>query len=167
MADEVNPGATDTTTTQAEDQASKPEVFSREYVEGLRRENAAHRTSKQTAVDEAVAAVKQQYETQLADKDTAYAALQNELGNAWIELEKVYTAIEAKVPSDKVRALAEFLQGTDKESITESAKSAAKLFGGWDSIDPAVDPTQGKGGGTPLPLNGDPILQALKAKIGF
>ncbi|AEJ92329.1 scaffolding protein [Mycobacterium phage Timshel] len=165
MADEVT--TTTTTETPAADQASAPEVFSREYVEELRRENAKHRTSKETAVNEAVAAVKAEYEAKLADKDTAYSALQNELGAAWIELEKVYTTIDAKVPSDKVRSVVEFLKGEDKESITKSVQSAAQLFGGWDTTDPAVDPTQGKGGGTPLPLNGDKLMMALNAKLGL
>ncbi|AGK87493.1 head scaffolding protein [Mycobacterium phage HINdeR] len=166
MADDQTP-AVETPGTQEQGQAPAPEVFSREYVEELRRENAKHRTSKETAVAEAVAAVKADYEAKLADKDTAYSALQNELGQAWIELEKVYTTIDAKVPSDKVRSVVEFLKGEDKESITASVQSAAKLFGGWETTDPAVDPTQGKGGGTPLPLNGDKLMMALNAKLGL
>ncbi|AFL46621.1 head scaffolding protein [Mycobacterium phage ICleared] len=147
-------------------QAPAPETFSREYVEELRRENARHRTSKNEAVEAAKAEVRKEYEAKLAEKDTAYTELQNQLGEAWIELEKVYTSIDAKVPSDRVRAFAAILQGSDKESISESAKSAKQLFGGMTGTVPAVDPTQGSGGGKHTPLNGDPILDAIKKAVG-
>ncbi|AER49854.1 scaffolding protein [Mycobacterium phage LHTSCC] len=155
-----NDGGTDT------GQAPAPEVFSREYVEELRRENAKARTSKNQAVEDAKAEVRKEYEAKLAEKDTAYTELQNQLGEAWIELEKVYTTIDAKVPSDRVRAFAAILQGSDKESISESAKSAKQLFGGMTGTVPAVDPTQGSGGGKHTPLNGDPILDAIKKAVG-
>ncbi|ASZ75447.1 head scaffolding protein [Mycobacterium phage Kimona] len=170
MADENTTPAGDSGNNEGTPQGQAPqqqEVFSREYVEELRRENAKHRTSKNEAVQAARDEVKAEYEAKLAEKDTAYTELQNELGKAWIELEKVYVALEAKVPSEKVRAFAAILKGEDKESITESAESAKELFGGFDQNDPPYDPTQGSGGGKPLPLNGDPIMAALKAKIGF
>lgn len=145
--------------------APAPETFSKEYVQELRNEAANYRNRAKTAADEARAAVQAEYDAKLADKDVAYLELQNQLGQAWIELEKVYTAIEARIPSDKVRAFAAILQGDDADSIKESAKTAADLFGGLDSKSPAFDPTQGKGG-TPLPLNGDPLLNALKKAVG-
>lgn len=142
-----------------------PETFSREYVEELRRENAKHRTAKTEAVDAVKAQLTQEYEAKLAEKDTAYTELQNQLGDAWIELEKVYTALDAKVPSEKVRAFAAILKGSDPDSIKESAESAKELFGGFGKADAPTDPTQGSGGGH-LPLNGDPILNALKKAVG-
>jgi len=167
MADNETPTpSTDAGTTVTEQgQAPQTETFSREYVEELRRENAKHRTAKAEAVDAVKAQLTQEYEAKLAEKDTAYAELQNQLGDAWVELEKVYTAIDAKVPSEKVRAFAEILKGSDPDSIKESAKSAKELFGGFGKADAPTDPTQGSGGGH-LPLNGDPILNAIKKAVG-
>jgi hypothetical protein len=79
----------------------------------------------------------------------------------------LYVTIDANVPSDKVRAFAGILQGSDTESITASAKSAYELAGGFATKSPAFDPTQGFGGRDPLPLNGDPILQAIKNAVGI
>ncbi|AEJ94501.1 head scaffolding protein [Mycobacterium phage Backyardigan] len=161
----------DTTTgdnegTDAGQAPGAPETFSREYVEELRRENAKARTSKNQAVEDAKAEVRKEYEAKLAEKDTAYTELQNQLGQAWIELEKVYTAVDAKVPSDRVRAFAEILKGEDPDAIKASAESAKQLFGGMTGTVPAVDPTQGSGGGKHTPLNGDPILDAIKKAVG-
>jgi hypothetical protein len=159
-------------TPSAEDQAGAqeahqaPEMFSKEYVQELRNEAARYRTQKNEAVEQTKAALEADFTSKLAEKDVAVTELQNQLGAAWVELEKVYTAIEAKIPSDKVRAFAAILQGNDKDSISESAKSAKELFGGLDSKSPAYDPTQGSGGGV-LPLNGDPLLNALKKVVGI
>ncbi|QBP31964.1 scaffolding protein [Mycobacterium phage Kristoff] len=168
--DTQTPDTTGTPQGTPEGEAKAPEAgvetFSREYVEELRRENAKARTAKKTAVDEAKAELTREYEAKLAEKDTAYTELENQLAQAWIELEKVYTALDAKVPSDKVRAFAAILQGSDPDSIKESAKSATELFGGFNTKQPPVDPTQGSGGGKHTPLNGDPILEALKRAVG-
>jgi hypothetical protein len=144
-----------------------PKVFDEAYVKSLRDEAAAARIAKKEAVDAAVAAATAQHQADLAARDLAYTELQNQLGEAWIELEKLYTTIDAQVPSDKVRAFVSILQGTDKDSITASAKSAYELAGGFSTKSPAFDPTQGFGGKDPLPLNGDPILNAIKAAVGI
>ncbi len=141
-------------------------TFSLEYVQQLRQEAASHRTSKNEAVEAAKTAAAAEFEAKLAAKDLAYTELQNQLGDAWIELEKFATAVEAKVPSDKVLAFVKVLQGTDKESITESAKSSLELFGPFDAKTPAFDPSQGLGGKPTLALNGDPILEAITRIVG-
>lgn len=163
---------TDNTPTESAPAAATPEVaspaqetFTKDYVQELRNEAANYRNRAKTAAEEARNEVKAEYEAKLADKDVEKLELQNQLGQAWIELEKVYTAIEANIPSNKVRAFAAILQGDNADSIKESAKTAADLFGGLDNKGPAIDPTQGKGG-TPLPLNGDPLLNALKKVVG-
>ncbi|QFG10386.1 head scaffolding protein [Mycobacterium phage Anthony] len=144
-----------------------PKVYDETYVKGLRQEAAKARVDKKDAVDTAVAALKATHAEELAAKDVAFTELQNQLGDAWIELEKLYTSIDAKVPSDKVRAFVGILQGTDKDSIQASAKSAYELAGGFSTKSPAFDPSQGLGGGKPLPLNGDPILNAMTKILGI
>lgn len=143
-----------------------PETFSKEYVQELRNEAARYRTQKNEAVEATKVAVAKEFEAKLAEKDVALTEVTQQLQNAQLELEKLYVALEAKVPSDKVRAFAAILQGSDRDSIAESAASAKELFGGFDTKSPAIDPTQGAGGGT-LPLNGDPLLNALKKVVGI
>ncbi|AOE44427.1 scaffolding protein [Gordonia phage Switzerland] len=147
-------------------EAPVTKTYDQAYVDQLRQEAAGHRVGKKEAVEAAEAAVRAEYEAKLADRDVAYTELQNQLGQAWIELEKVYTSIEAKVPSDKVRQFAAILTGEDKESIEASAKTSFELFGGFETKSPAFDPTQGTGGRNTLPLNGDPLLNAVKGVLG-
>ena len=145
----------------------QPKLFDEAYVKSLRDEAAAARVAKKDAVDAAIAAANEAHQAALADRDTAYTELQNELAAARIELEKLYISIDAGVPSDKVRTFTALIQGSDTESITASAKAAYDLAGGFSTKSPAFDPTQGFGGRDPLPLNGDPILNAIKAAVGI
>jgi hypothetical protein len=161
---------TDSTTTAEAPAAAPvastaPETFSKEYVQELRQEAANYRVQKNEAVESAKAAVTQQFQGQLAEKDVTITQLQNDLQSVQLELEKVRIAIEAKVPSEKVLAFAQFLQGSDPDAIKASAATATELFGGFDSKSPAYDPTQGSGGGV-IPLNGDPLLNMLKKVVG-
>ncbi|ASZ72806.1 scaffolding protein [Mycobacterium phage Drake55] len=144
-------------------------VYDEAYVKELRQEAAAARHAKKDAVEAAVNELKDSHARELAARDTAYTELQNELGKAWVELEKIHTSLAAKVPSDKVLAFVEILQGSDKESITESAKKNLELIGGFDRKPvPGFDPTQGFGGRKEdMPLNGDPILNAMKSVLGI
>jgi hypothetical protein len=145
----------------------QPKLFDEAYVKSLREEAAAARVAKKDAVDAAIKEVSESHSAELASRDTAYTELQGELEKARIELEKLYISLDANVPSDKVRAFAGLIQGSDTESITASAKAAYELAGGFSTKSPAFDPTQGFGGRDPLPLNGDPILQAIKAAVGL
>ena len=168
MSDDLTP--TDATTTETQAVSEKPleasgKTFDEAYVKSLRDEAAAARVAKKDAVDAAVKLANEAHQAELAARDTAAAELQNELAAARLELEKYRIAVEAKVPSDKVAAFVNILQGSDSESIAESAKSALELAGGFSATKSAFDPTQGFGG-KPLPLNGDPILDALKKAVG-
>jgi hypothetical protein len=146
---------------------AQPKVFDEAYVKSLREEAAAARVAKKDAVDAALKEANDKFQAELAAKDTAYTELQNEIAAAKLELEKLYITIDSNVPSDKVRAFVSILQGSDSDSIKESAKTAYELAGGFQTKSPAFDPTQGFGGRDPLPLNGDPILDALKSAVGM
>ncbi|AHJ86382.1 scaffold protein [Mycobacterium phage 40AC] len=172
MSDNPTPESTPESTPAPE--AGKPmepqgKVFDEAYVKSLRDEAAAARVAKKDAVDAAVKELNDKHQQELAARDTAFTELQNQLGAAWIELEKVYLSLDAKVPNDKVRAFIEILDGTDRDSISESVASRLELVGGFDSKgkSPAFDPSQGRGGKAPLPLNGDPILEAIKQAVGI
>ncbi|AGT14265.1 head scaffolding protein [Mycobacterium phage Adzzy] len=145
-----------------------PKVYDEAYVKELRQEAAKARVDKKDAVDAAVKLANDAHAAEIAARDTRITELENELGTAWIELQKLHTSLAAKVPSDKVLAFVEILQGTDAESIGESAKKNLELIGGFDRKPvPGFDPTQGFGGRDPLPLNGDPILDAMCGVLGI
>lgn len=144
----------------------QPKVFDEAYVKSLREEAAAARVAKKDAVEAAVNEANAKHQAELATRDTAFTELQNELAEAKIALEKYKVAIDAKVPSEKVSAFVSLLHGSDSESIQASAQAAFELAGGFNSKSPAFDPTQGSGGRDTLPLNGDPILEAIKKAVG-
>ena len=144
----------------------QPKVFDEAYVKSLRDEAAAARVAKKDAVEAAVNAANAAHQAELADRDASLTELQNELATAQLELEKYKVAVEAKVPSEKLGAFVSLLTGSDSESIQASAKAAYELAGGFQTKTPAFDPTQGSGGRDHLPLNGDPILDALKRAVG-
>ncbi|QGJ90917.1 scaffolding protein [Mycobacterium phage BiancaTri92] len=145
-----------------------PKVFDEAYVKELRQEAAAARLAKKDAVEAAVKEAKEAHTAELTARDVRITELENELGKAWTLLQKYETTIDAKVPSDKVRAFVEILQGSDADSITESAKKNLELIGGFDNKPVrGFDPTQGLGGRKEMPLNGDPILDAIKQTLGI
>ncbi|AOT24938.1 scaffolding protein [Mycobacterium phage Kalpine] len=173
MSDTATPEGTPTGTPAPEatpkPMEPTPKVFDEAYVKELRNEAAAARLAKKDAVEAAVKEAKDAATAELVARDTRITELENELGKAWIELQKLHTSLAAKVPSDKVLAFTEILQGTDADSIGESAKKNLELIGGFDRKPvPGFDPTQGFGGRKEdMPLNGDPILDAIKQTLGI
>ena len=131
----------------------------------LRGEAAKYRNEKKDAVEAARSEVTQQWESKLDEATNTSAKLQVDLHNAQTEMTKVTTALSLGVPSDKVVQFASILQGGSEEEINASAESAKELFGDFKKSMPAIDPTQGSGGGSEIPLNGDPILQALMKAV--
>lgn len=144
---------------EAEEQAS-PKLYSEDYVKALRQEAAKHRTAKNEAEASARAAADSEWTEKFTAADALAKTHQSGLGEAWVELEKVYQAVDAGVPHDRLRAFVETIKGSDKESIAASVESNKALFG----IAPvkATDPTQGSGGRVPsTPLNSDKLLSAV------
>ena len=166
MSENTTPDTSEETPVVDKPLEAQPKLYDEAYVKELRQEAAAARVAKKDAVDAAVKELQDKHTAELAAKDVAYTELQNQLGQAWIELEKLQTTIDLKVPSDKVAAFVALLQGDDKESIQASAQSAYELAGGFNTKASAFDPTQGFGGRDPLPLNGDPILEAIRKAVG-
>ncbi|AMO43984.1 head scaffolding protein [Mycobacterium phage Bactobuster] len=169
MSDTATPEGTPADATPEVKAPETPKVYDESYVKELRQEAAAARHAKKDAVEAAVKEVKEAHAAELTARDVRITELENELGNAWTLLQKYETTIDAKVPSDKVRAFVEILQGTDADSITNSAKKNLELIGGFESKPVrGFDPTQGFGGRKEdMPLNGDPILDAIKQTLGI
>jgi hypothetical protein len=147
-------------------QAPPVETFSREYVQDLRNEAARYRNEKNTAVEAAKVTVAQEWEAKLDAASGEHSRLETDLGDAWIELQKLHSAIAAGVPSDKLLAFVPLLKGSTADELNSAAESAKALFGGFKTNDPAFDPTQGSGGGQPHALNGDGLLNAVKSIVG-
>lgn len=167
MSDEATTPETPATTVQ---ETPSAETFSLDYVQQLRQEAAKYRNEKKTAVEEAVTKLSQEWEGKIAAKDVELTEVTTNASSKELELAKLRIALRALDPDIKMdepsraEKLAELLKGQDEESIMGSAKSALDLFGGSLKPSRAVDPTQGSGGGV-LPLNGDPLLNALKGIV--
>lgn len=162
---------TDTSTPGSADDAGK--TFSAEYVKDLRDEAAKYRTEKAGAVEAAKvdtrAEVIKEYEPQLADKNSEIATLKADLSAATVENLKLKAVLGSEgVDASDVLELVDLVQGDDEESISESTKRVLKFYSKQDKDpkSPPFDPTQGHGGGGAVPLNGDPILNILKAAVG-
>jgi hypothetical protein len=78
---------------------------------------------------------------------------------------KLKAALRAKVPGELAEKFAEILVGTDLESLVTHAESLKETFAGFNKSDAPVDHSQGAGSDTSL--NGDPLLEDLRKKLGF
>ncbi|AJD82434.1 scaffolding protein [Mycobacterium phage Sheen] len=158
----------ETTSTPDNGQEPKVETFSREYVEGLRSEAAKYRNEKKDAVEtaktETRADVIKEYEPQLAERDTKISSLESDLSARDLELLKIKAVLNAGIPSEDVLNVVSLVQGTDDESVSESVSRVKALMSKAPASQPPVDHTQGTGGGVP-PLNGDKVLNILKAAV--
>ncbi|ADB93711.1 scaffolding protein [Mycobacterium phage RedRock] len=169
MSDTATPEGTPAATTpEVKPVEPTQKVFDEAYVKELRNEAAAARLAKKDAVEAAVNEAKEAHTAELVARDTRITELENEIAKAWTLLQKYETSLAAKVPSDKVQQFVAILQGDDAESIEASAKANLELIGGFSSKPvPGFDPTQGFGGRKEMPLNGDPILDAIKQTLGI
>ena len=155
---------TPTTPAAPAPEATQPqETFSRDYVESLRQEAAQARVAKKNAVEEARQEVAKEYEPKLAKKDTALTTLQKQYDETALELLKIKSVLEAEVPTADILEVAALVQGTDEESVKSSVERVKALLGKAPARDRAVDRSQGSG--STVPLNGDPILNMLKAAV--
>lgn len=159
---------TTVTETAAPNAQEAVETFSKEYVQELRNEAAKYRNEKKDAVEaaktEAKSEVIREYEAKLVDRDSALTEIQNELSGTKLELLKLKSVLAADIPSTDVLEVVSLVQGTDEESVSESVQRVKALIGKAPTRDRAIDPSQGTG--NPLPLNGDPLLDALKKIVG-
>lgn len=148
--------------------ANVPETFSREYVTELRDEAAKYRNEKKDAVTTAQAETRAEvvgeYEPQLAAKDTEIGSLKETVATQGIELLKLKAVLGAEVPTADVLTVAELVQGSDDETISESVKRVMSIYGKTPAKGPYVDPSQGTGGD--IPLNGNKLLSALSRAVG-
>jgi hypothetical protein len=145
----------------------EPKTYGEDYVKELRQQAAKYRTEKNSAVEEAKEKLTADYQAALAAKDAELAEASISFTSKELEIAKLKIAMQTidSVVASRAEKLADLLKGDDADSIAQSAESAYELFGGFNSTAPATDPTQGRGSNV-LPLNGDPLLSALKGLVG-
>lgn len=141
-----------------------PETFSLEYVQELRNQAAKYRTEKKAAADSAKAEVAKEFETLIAERDSAVATVREELDNANLELLKLKAVLAEGVSSAHALDVASLVQGHDAESVSASVARVKSLIGASPEKARPVDPTQGSG--NHVPLNGDPILEKVRRMVG-
>lgn len=126
-------------------------------------EAAKYRVEKNDAVAAAKAEVEAEWQTKVTELETKVASTESEAGNSRTEVAKLKAALAAGIDSDKVLTFASLLQGDTEDELKSHADEVKALFTASappaDPKDPPVDPSQGSG--NPLPLNGDPLLQAV------
>lgn len=126
-------------------------------------EAAKYRVEKKDAVEAGKAEVEAEWsskfealESQIQDKESAIAESRTEVS-------KLKAALETGIESDKVMTFASLLKGDTEDELKAHADEVKQLFAAQapasDPKDPPRDPSQGSG--NPLPLNGDPLLNAV------
>ncbi|ASR84391.1 scaffolding protein [Rhodococcus phage Krishelle] len=141
--------------------------WAQDLISNTRAEAAQHRTEKQSAVDTAKAALADEHTAAIAELNGKVSTAETERDSARLEVTKLKAALAVGIDGERAIGFAELLKGDDEDQIRSHADEVRKLFGDKKPAKtPATDPSQGSGNSNPLPLNGDPLLDALKKKVG-
>ena len=136
----------------------------KDEIAAVRSEAAKYRVEKKDAVEAVKADLTTEYDKKVQD-------LTDELAATSSTITKLKIALESEIPHDKVESFAGLLKGNDEAELRSHAEELTELFSVSDSDSapkktPAVDPSQGSGT-KEIPLNGDPLLNALKSAVGI
>lgn len=137
--------------------------WARQEITDANNEAARYRVEKNDAVAAGKAQVQQEYEAKLADAQTRQDEIQADLDVALVENKKLIAAINQGIPTDAIVDFASLLNGTSDEELSSHAEKVKALFAKTPRKDPPTDPSQGSG--NHMPLNGDPILDAIKRAV--
>ena len=142
-----------------------PEHFRQELSEA-RAEAAKYRTEKNDAVEKAKADLAAEYNEKIQEYEAQVAKIQEERGEALTYAERLKVTIQAGIDSDKALSFADLLKGETEEELLSHAEELKKLFVSEESPKnvKVTDPSQGNTG-NPLPLNGDPLLNAVTSIV--
>lgn len=139
--------------------------WARKAITDANGEAAKYRNEKKSAVEAAKAEVVNEYEQKVGGFQTQLEELKGEVSARELELVKLRTAIDAGVPNEAIAKFASLLQGSTEDEVKSHAEEVKDLFKLKPPADRPVDHSQGSGGSS-LPLNGDPLLNALKRAVG-
>ncbi|AEV52086.1 hypothetical protein [Rhodococcus phage RGL3] len=155
-----------TPSTEAEKVEDLPQ-WAQTLISETRAEAAQHRTEKQSAVETAKAALADEHTAAIAALNVKVTETETERDGARLEVTKLKAALAVGIDGERAIGFAELLKGDNEDQIKSHADEVRKLFGDNKPAHvPATDPSQGSGNKTPLPLNGDPLLDAIKKKVG-
>jgi hypothetical protein len=165
----MSEAATTDGTADAGTENNSTEAKTTEWYEGelrkVRAEAAKYRTAKNEAVDAAKAEVAAEWQAKLDAAEKAHGETRAQLSKSEVDLLKVRAALDADVPAKSALKFASLLQGTTEEEIKAHAEEVRGLFGAASGRVPAVDPSPTGAGA--IPLNGDPLEDALKSALGI
>lgn len=129
-----------------------------------RKEAAKYRTKAKAAYEEG-------YEKARGEHADAYSELQEQhedtvyrLSEAELSVKRYKVALEAGVSPDSIEEFASRLQGEDEDSLRDDAQRLSQAFGISQPRGRQPDYSQAAGN---TPLNGDPLLNAVKNKLGM
>lgn len=152
------------TETAPQNDGALPE-WAREKLSKANSEAAKYRTRAKEAAEKAQFEAEERFNTQLKELTDAKAGLETELNNTRLNLVKVQAALSVGIPGESATEFAGLLQGTTEEEISSHAAKVKELFAASNKPEPAVDPSQGRQ--SYVPLNGDPLLDLVKSKLGI
>lgn len=142
--------------------------WAREQLTKANREAAKYRTEKNEAVDAAKAEAEAAFRERIEGLEAQIAEKESEGSAARTEVDRIKAALGAGISSSKVVSFAELLRGDSPEELSAHAEELKQLFGTDQKSEEshkATDPSQGSG--NHLPLNGDPLLAAIKGKLNI
>ena len=150
-----------------EKQSEKQELpdWAREAINKANSEAAKYRTEKNSAVEAAKAEVTDSFTSKIKELEAQIEEKSSEASQANLNVERVKAAIKVGISTDKLESFAELLHGSTQEELVAHAERLKGLFTVANgSSGKATDRSQGSGGASG-PLNGDPILDAVRNVI--
>lgn len=149
-----------------EKQSEKQELpdWAREAINKANSEAAKYRTEKNSAVEAAKAEVTDSFTSKIKELEAQIEEKSGEVSQANLNVERVKAAIKVGISTDKLESFAELLHGSTQEELVAHAEQLKDLFTVANGASKATDRSQGSGGASG-PLNGDPILDAVRNVI--
>lgn len=132
-----------------------PEFDEEKFRESLNKKNQENRSLRQRL---------REMEPEVTQLRSAVEGLTTRAQDSETELRRLRAALGAGVPTEHASDIAGRLRGETDAELEADAKRLVALMR-LDIPELRHDPAQGKGGS--MPLNGDPILDAVKDKLGI
>lgn len=154
-------------TTEQTTQTDELPEWAREQITKANKQAAKYRTERNEAVEAAKAEVAASFEPKIAELEAQLSEKDSELSSARHEVTRVKVALQAGIDADRTLSFADLLKGDTEDELRSHAEELKELFGSpsqESGTRGAVDPSQGASG-SPLPLNGDPLLNRVMQVI--
>lgn len=138
--------------------------WARDKISELNDEAAKYRHEKKDAVEAARAEVAAEYQTKIEALEAQIAETNSGKAESDSVVARLTASIEAGIETDKIVSFSKLLQGDTPDELKSHAEEVKGLFAAGEQEpkkDPAVDPSQGIGSKKHIPLNGDPLLEAI------